>query len=168
MEETKKEEIKRSPIQIIDLSLVHLDFRKRTTSLKQTEVSIDSIKLTVSIDELDENTLSSLCDVAVFVDEENSDFQISLSYLVVAQVSDKSMRENLEMFARIGAMFNVLVHAREAIASLTARAFGKAVILPTLNITEFGHTIKINVLEKPRDSNTIPANRENPAAEEDK
>lgn len=157
MKETEKEEIKKSPIQIVDLSLVHVDFRKKTTSLKHLDIPIESIKLTVSIDELDELTLSSLCDMSAFIDDENADFQISLSYLLVAQISDKSMRENLERFARVGAMFNVLVHARETIASLTARAFGKAIILPTLNIADFGQSIKINVLEKPRSTENLPS-----------
>ena len=164
MEESTKEEISKSPIQIIDLSLVHVEFRKKTTSLKQFDIPINSLDFTVSIDQIDDLTLSSLCNLSAFKDDEGADFQFSLSYLLVAQIRDKSMRENLERFARIGAMFNVLVHARETIASLTARAFGKAIILPTLNITEFGKSVKINILEKPRQTE-VPPSQENPIIE---
>jgi preprotein translocase subunit SecB len=153
MEEEKKQEIKKSTIQISDLSLISAVFKKKTSRLKQNEIPTSALSLVISIQEIDDLAYLSLCAINAFQDDDpNADFIVSLNYQIITKASDPVAKNDLQQFARFGAPFNALVHARELISSLTARAFGKAATLPLLDIREMGKSLRITMMEKPKEA----------------
>jgi hypothetical protein len=88
--------------------------------------------------------MESICQIAVYgKDDPRGDFQMELTYRINASASDSSHKSDLEKFARFGSSFNALVFARETVAQITFKAFGKAAVIPLLDVHELGESLII-------------------------
>lgn len=132
----EKKPIKKSPIQIVSLSLQKLEFKKVSSRLRTTKVRPVAIQIAITVEKLEDLTYSTLCRLSVNEsDKENCDFFFCCEYQVISQAVSNEVAVDLERFAQLGAPFNVLTHAREILQTISARAFGKSVILPLLDIS---------------------------------
>jgi hypothetical protein len=158
MDEIRKEDLKLSPISIVELSLNSLEFKKTTSRPHVEEIPLDAIRVRVRTEEVNSLTIISWCDLTLFEEVKDASFTLTLAYQIEARISDPARHESLLRFARFGALFNVIVHARELVATLTARSFGRALMIPMVDITELGEKINIAFSEQPRreDSGASP------------
>jgi preprotein translocase subunit SecB len=135
---------KKSIISISSLLLTDLSFHKNSSKLKRTVIPANAINIEATIQELEQLTYLTECTIHI---NENKDpklyFSSMLKYQIVSQAIDQDHLKELETFARFGAIFNAFVHARELIANLTSRSFGKAALFPLLDIRQLGTEIKI-------------------------
>jgi preprotein translocase subunit SecB len=135
---------KKSIISISSLVLTDLTFHKKSAKLKRIIIPARAISIDASIEELEK--LNYLTDCSININSEkdpNSDFVSTLKYQIISQTIDIDHLKDLEAFAKFGALFNAFVHARELIADLTARSFGRAALFPLLDIRQLGNEIKI-------------------------
>jgi len=127
--------------------------------LKRTLIPANAINIEATIQELEQ--LTYLTDCTIHINENNDPklyFSSMLKYQIISQAIDQDHLKELEAFARFGAIFNAFVHARELIANLTARSFGKAALFPLLDIRQLGSEIKIDthkVQQEPIKEETI-------------
>ena len=159
---------KRSPIHLDTVSLRSVSFKARATKLGRIEIPASSLKITVSIEEESETSFRSTTNILIYGDNDpRGEFEMQLSYLVVASIAEVSHKDELEKFARFGAPFNALVYARETVASLTAKTFGRSAIVPLLDIRELGKELTIQRAPKPfigssDDNQTVTSPDQNP------
>lgn len=128
--------IKRSPIQVDSLSLQNVEFRKESPRLRSLKVRPASLEISVTVQRVDELTFSTACKITINEKKKSRDFYFCAEYLVISKTLVAERAEDLERFARLGAPFNVLVHVRDILQSLSTRAYGKSVQLPLLDISE--------------------------------
>lgn len=161
-------EIKKSPIQIVEFTIRELKFKVNSPALRAIEVPIEAINLNVSVQANDELHYSSLCGIEINSQNENeSDFTLSATYQIDACIADIQSKESLERFAKFGAPFNMLTHVRELLILLSTRAFGRAVSIPLLDITELGKLITIKSAAKQADEQ-FPSLDKEPTAQDKK
>jgi len=135
---------KKSIISISSLLLIELSFHKNSSKLKRTIIPANAINIEATIQELEQLNYLTECTIHINPNKDpKSDFFSMLKYQIVSQAIDQDHLKELEIFARFGAIFNAFVHARELIADLTARSFGKAALFPLLDIRQRGSEIKI-------------------------
>lgn len=152
------EKQKKSPIQISEISLNEIIFKKRGTRLKRTKILPSAINFEVQIQEIDTLSYTTRCKINVYDEAEQScDFYLKLEYNIISRIIDPEFKNALEGFAKLGAPFNALVHAREIVSSLTSRAFGKVALLPLLDIRDFEQRLEIKVLEKQHEGKKEPS-----------
>jgi len=155
------EQMKESIIRLERISLESLDFTKKAQVLQRISIPPKLLRFDVTVETLTDTTVQSRCDISVLSEQnQEDDFEIHLSYLIIASISDISQKEALEKFAKFGAPFNALVYARDLIANITSRAFGQPAMLPLLDIRQLGESI--NIISKaspqnPPESGTPPS-----------
>jgi len=143
------EKPKKSPIQISEFSLTTLEFKRVGSRPRRLKIPANFIKIEAVVEELDALAYSIVCHICINEEaKEALDFSAKIEYQMVAKTIDPEFKKQLEGFAKVGAPFNALVHARELIASLTARAFGRTAMLPLIDIRDFESTIHVTSVEK--------------------
>lgn len=140
MEETNKQGYVESPLRLLRLSLIEISFMRCKIDSTLESIPIEAISLMIEIKRLDALTLLSICHIEIST---VADFKFSSIYEVESQTKDTAHTAVHENFARIGAMFNAMVHAREALNALTSKAFGRMITFPLLNILDFGRDVQI-------------------------
>jgi hypothetical protein len=141
-----------SPIQIQSISLIGLNFEILKSNPSDISIHIDNLSIEVSTDEKSSVVIVSTVNLKVQPNEAHPiAFTAHLTYEIESRVEKQDDVKHLKAFARIGAPFNALVHAREVIVGLTSRAFGKSVLIPLLDIQKFGDAISFVEPEKPAD-----------------
>ncbi|MDL1893028.1 hypothetical protein FBQ87_09080 [Sphingobacteriales bacterium CHB3] len=153
------DKIKKSPIKLESIELTNLNFSRKSAKLRRSEIPPLSMRVEVSINEKSELLLESTCDIILYGDDDpRGDFQMELSYRINASTFDSSHKNDLEKFAKFGSPFNALVFARETVAQITFKAFGKAAMIPLLDVHGLGKSLIIkqpfNVEERSHDSMT--------------
>lgn len=141
------EKLKKSIIKLLNVSLTSVDFQKKGEALRRLRIPTNAIKIQVVINKIDSLKIRSECTINIYnKDSLKDDFFLSVVYEIVAAVSELGDYEQLEKFARFGAPYNVFVHARELVADITGKAYGKIALLPLINITDLGKQIQISTV----------------------
>lgn len=141
--------MKKSPIHIVSIVLVSLEFKKINEKLRGTKVRPGSLSIDVSVLEVDRMTYSTSCKIGINEGKEKlSDYSFIAEYEITSKTLEEEFAKDAEGFAKLGAPFNVLVHVRELLQSLTARAFGRSVLLPLMDIRELMDIAKITMVIK--------------------
>jgi hypothetical protein len=136
--------IKKSTISLDRVELRSVKFESRSNKLHRADIPLSAIQIDLhsSKEETLLPSLSTLCRITIFSPENpKADFYAELLYRIEASVENSEDVDLLTKFSTVGAAFNAFVFARQAIADLTFKAFGKAVRLPLLNIGELGARI---------------------------
>ena len=126
--------VKKSIIKLDQISLERLTFKKKSNALRRSEIPPSSLRIGVTIFEREETYFESVCDIGIYDEDQRGDFELSLTYKISASILDPQHKEALEKFAKYGSPFNALVFAREAVADITFRAFGKSATIPLLDV----------------------------------
>ena len=158
---------KLSKVQISQLSLTRLNFEKKSDKLGRKTIPTHSISFEVNVKQITETECLTICKIDTFSKKEPpTNFIISMEYEVHSNVLDKTDVKELIAFARLGAPFNVFVHARELIIQLTLKAFGKAAFFPLLNISDLQKetNVKVELLPGP-ETGTVTSTTEGKPAE---
>ena len=139
-------DIKKSIIQLGEISLTDVKFVKKKPTLSRAgiNVKLNDIHFQVVVQQLDKYAFLSRCTFEIFREQnDQSDFYASFQYEIVSKVSEDKHLEDLEKFAKFGAPFNAIVHVREILIGLSGRAFGRAAFIPLIDIREFGKKLII-------------------------
>ena len=139
---------KKSNVQLVSLFLTDLVFKKLTIKLRKTNIPVAAITLDASIEEIQENTFVTNFEISVHKeDDPGADFTSTLRYQIVSRSIVPNSRKEIEGFARFGGPYNALTHARETIGVLTSKAFGRAALLPLLDIVRFGRSVTLKSMK---------------------
>lgn len=142
-----------SPIQIHSIELTEASFRVNRTPVANTVIESENLAIDVTLEQKSNVAISTSAFIQVKEAEGFPlDYEARLSFRIEARISDEQFAEKLKEFAKFGAPFNAMVHARDLLSSLSTRAFGKSVLIPLLDVRELGQ--QINIIDSSLNSET--------------